>query len=136
MFMGGYLADGVTPNEWWFDPSPAQVTSMLNGEDVTLTASFDPSQWSNYYGHIGNENAAVTAEFYDALSGVTRLGLSFGSGYFYSDGFGFNTGGTAFLELDSINPTGGTPTPEPTTMVILAGGLGVIALVRRRRARF
>jgi hypothetical protein len=135
MFMRGYLPDGVTPNEWWSNPISAQVTSMHNGEDVTLTVSFDPSQWSNYYGHVGSESAGVTAQFYDALSGVTRLGLSFGSGYFFSDGFGFNTGGTAFIELDSINPTGPAPIPEPATTGILAGGLGVIALLRRKRAR-
>ncbi len=39
---------------------------------------------------------------------------------------GFNTGSTASIEPDSINPTG-APTPEPATMGILAGGLGVIA---------
>ncbi|MGD0577311.1 MAG: PEP-CTERM sorting domain-containing protein [Bryobacteraceae bacterium] len=144
MFMGGILPNGTpgvpngTPNEWWSNPTAAFVTSMNNGQDVTLTVNFDPSQWSNYYGHVGTENSAITTQFDAALSGVTRLGLSFGSGYFFSDGFAFNTGGNAFIELDSINPIP-DPTnnsaPEPATIGILASGLGVIAALRRNRAR-
>ncbi len=129
-FMGGYLSDGVTPNEWWSNPTSAQVTSMNNGQDVTLTVSFDPSQWSNYYGSMGN-SAEAAGQFDAALSDVTRLGISFGSGYFFSDGFAFDTGGSAAIELDAI---GTFSTPEPATFAILAGGLGAILLLRRRRA--
>lgn len=138
MFMGGYLADGTTPNEWWSNPTAVYVTSMNNGQDVTLTVNFDPSQWSNYYGHVGTESSDTISQFDAALSGVTRLGLSFGSGYFFSDGFAFNTGGNAFIELDSINPIP-DPTsnsvPEPATFGILASGLGAIAALRRKSAR-
>lgn len=134
MFMGGTYVDpvyGVTPNEWWSRSTAAYVTSMKNGEAVTLTVNFDPSLWSNYYGHVGTDSADTIAQFEDAISGVTRLGLSFGSGYFFSDGFAFNTGGTAQIQLDSINTF---TTPEPGTMVLFGCALGVIALLRRRRA--
>lgn len=135
MFMGGTYVDpvyGVTPNEWWSRLTAAYVTSMKNGEAVTLTVTFDPSLWSNYYGHVGTESADTLAQFGDALGGVTRLGLSFGSGYFFSDGFAFNTGGTAQVQLDSIQTF---TTPEPGTMVLFGFALGVLAVsLRYRRA--
>jgi hypothetical protein len=134
MFMGGYLMDGVTPNEWWSNPTVAWVTSMNNGQDVTLTALFDPSQWSNYYGHVGTESSETQVEFAQALAGVTRLGLSFGSGYFFSDGFSFNTGGSAQIELKDMAATspGASTLPEPGTLAILGGGLCILSILRRR----
>jgi MYXO-CTERM domain-containing protein len=133
MFMGGYYNDpsnGVTPNEWWSNPAVAYVTSMNNGQDVTLTVAFDPSLWSNYYGHMGNENAATETQFQDALSGVTRLGLSFGSGYFFSDGFAFDTGGSAQIQLDGIGATDAAPEPGTWAMVTVA--LCALGFLRRR----
>ena len=136
MFMGGYLSDG-TPNEWWSDTAVAYVTSMMNGQDVTLTIDFDPSLWSNYYGHVGTQSPDITNEFDTALAGVTRLGLSFGSGYFFSNGFAFNTGGAANIQLDSIGTLGGSPAPvpssapEPATFALLGGALVGLGLFRR-----
>jgi hypothetical protein len=132
MFMGGYLTDG-TPNEWWSNPVVADPTSMNNGQDVTLTAAFDPAQWSNYYGHIGTESAETQTEFDQALAGVTRLGLSFGSGYFFSDGFALNTGGAAQIELKNMEAmsANGSSVPEPGTLAILGGALCALALLRR-----
>ena len=132
MFMGGStVPPGATPNQWWSNPGVVYVTSMKNGQDVTLTVDFDPALWSNYYGHRGTESSTTIAQFEDALANVTRLGLSFGSGYFYSDGFSFNTGGTAYIELDSIGTTGGgSSTPEPASFALLLGSIVPIAAVR------
>ncbi len=129
----GTLTDG-NPNEWWYDPSPAVVTSMLNGVNVTSNALFDPSLWSNYDGIVGNSSADATAQFNEALADVTRLGLSFGSGDFFSDGFAFNTGGTAAINLDSIDAT--SAAPEPGTFgLLLAGGAILLGVARRKFAR-
>jgi hypothetical protein len=132
VFTGGAPIDASgTPNEWWFDPSAAVVTSMLNGVDVTVNDPFDPALWSNYNGIVGNSSAEATAQFEDALSDVTRLGLSFGSGDFFSDGFAFNTGGTASINLDSIDAT--SATPEPGTFgLLLAGGAILLGAARRK----
>jgi hypothetical protein len=129
MFMGGFLPDG-TPNEWWSDSAAAYVTSMGNGQDVTLTTVFDPALWSNYNGQIGNTDAG---EFNAALDNVTRLGLSFGSGYFFSNGFGFDTGTgtTAYIQLDSISPTP-SAVPEPSSFLLVGGAAVVLAALRKR----
>jgi hypothetical protein len=129
MFMAGYLPDS-TPNEWFSNHAAAYVTSMYNGQDVTLDVRFDPSQWSNMNGLQGDSSDEARAEFEQALSGVTRLGLAFGSGSFYTNGFAFNDGGTAYIQLDNI-----TPTPEPSCMFPLtAVGLIAAFLVRRKHA--
>jgi hypothetical protein len=116
-----------SPNEWWADASAADLTSMNNGQDVTLTVSFDPSAWSNYDGHVGDASPGFTTDFDNALSSVERIGLSFGSGDFYSDGWSFDTNGTADLNLQSFSTT----VPEPASFSLL--GVGAVALMRRRR---
>ena len=116
-----------SPNEWWADASAANLTSMNNGQDVTLSVSFDPSAWSNYDGHVGDASAGFTTDFDNALSSVERIGLSFGSGDFFSDGWSFNTNGTADLNLQSFSTT----VPEPASFGLM--GIAALALMRRRR---
>jgi len=53
------------------------------------------------------------------------LGVSFGSGYFFSDGFAFDTGGTASLDVSSV-----ATVPEPAILSLI--GIGSLALLRRR----
>jgi hypothetical protein len=113
----------IEPNIWWSQAS-VDVTTLNNGQDVTLTADFDPSVWTNYDGLSGT-NPLVAGQFQAALSDVTLLGISFGSGYFASDGWAFNTGGTASLNLQGIN------VPEPASFSLV--GLGALGLLRRRR---
>jgi hypothetical protein len=121
----------VPENLWWSNPTAAFVTSMDNGQSVTLTVTFDPSQWSGYNGQWAPTDLA---NFEAALSDVNRLGISFGSGSFFSNGFSFNTGGTASIQLDSIYETDATP--EPAAWSLLGAGLlGLWFGLRRARWR-
>jgi hypothetical protein len=118
-------AGDLEPNIWWSDAAFATPTSMFNGQEVTIGAAFDPSAWSNIDGKLGTD-PLVAGQFQSALQDVTLAGISFGSGFFYSDGFSFNTGGAASLQLDSFNNV-----PEPASFSLL--GVGALALLRRRR---
>ena len=112
-------------SEWWYNPNPALVTSMNNGAETTVTADFtNLSGWSDI---DGVSASAEPAAFETALGGVTSSGLSLGSGNFFSDGFGFNTGGTASINVDSISTT--VPEPASLGLISMAG----LVLARRRR---
>jgi MYXO-CTERM domain-containing protein len=121
-------AGDMEPNIWWSNAASLSGTSMNNGQNYSITAAFDPSQWTNIDGLSGN-SPAVAGQFQLALTDVSLTGISFGSGFFYSNGFGVNTGGAASLNLDSI---GTTPAPEPTSLALL--GLGALPMLRRRRS--
>jgi hypothetical protein len=85
------------------------------------------------YGHVGNAGVDQEAQFAAALSGVTRLGISFGSGNFFSDGFAFTGGGAADIQLDDIS-TFQTPEPGSLTLLVtmLAGLAGVVGVLKRK----
>jgi hypothetical protein len=126
-FLGAGVDSYGNVNEWWSDASAAHIDSMNNGQDVTLTVSFDPSQWSNYDGQVGTLSPTVTGQFDEALGSVSRMGLSFGGGYFFSDGIGFSTGGTASVNLVSFDTV--SAAPLPATAWAGLGLLGVLGMV-------
>ncbi len=123
-------------NQWWSEDA-AIVTSMTNGNDVTLTVDFNPADWTNVYGHQGDSSAAETADFNSALAKVKYMGLSFGSGDFYADGFAFNTGGDAAINVSSFStgPSGGSiAVPAPSSLwscVSLLAGMGLYRFIKR-----
>ena len=47
----------------------------------------DGSQWSDFYGHFGND-PAFSGGFAAAVSNVTEIRLSFGRGCFFESGVG------------------------------------------------
>jgi hypothetical protein len=110
----------------WYSKTVAYALQMSNGVDVTLTTDLtDPTQWTNTNGQGGVANDPT---FATSLADVTRVGLALGSGNFYSNGFAFNTGGSAAVQLDAINTVA---TPEPASLGVL--GLGAVGLLLRRR---
>ncbi len=113
-------------SEWWYTGDIVNVTSMANGVSTSIAADFtDLSRWRDIAGQSANSSPAETAAFQATLGQITSLGLSFGSGNFYSDGFGFSQGGTGTITLTSF------AVPEPTSLGLLM--LGGLPLLRRRR---
>jgi hypothetical protein len=85
---------------WWSNP----VSWPLGNTDMTISNSFDGSQWSDYYGHFGNI-PPYSAGFNAALSNVTAIGLSFGGGCFFENGVGTTDGsGTFTLNSYTVSP--------------------------------
>lgn len=82
---------------WWSNPASA---TLANGT-YTVTAKVDGSQWSDFYGHFGND-PSYAAGFAAAASNVTQIGLSFGGGCFFENGVG-TTDGSGSLTLNSYS---------------------------------
>jgi hypothetical protein len=65
-----------------------------------VPVAFDGANWSDFFGHFGNE-PAFSAGFTAAVSNVTTIGLSFGGGCFFENGVG-TTDGSGTFTLDSF----------------------------------
>jgi hypothetical protein len=77
---------------WWSNPA-SQV--LVNGDNLTVTATVEPGEWSDWNGQPGT---VELAGFQAAASNVTEIGLSFGGGYFFENGVG-TTDGSGTLTL-------------------------------------
>ena len=95
-----YAGGFAYTNYWW--SNPVSVALNGNGTFTIPTVSFDPANWSDWNGHPGTYDAATTAAFNQAASNVTRLGMSFGGGYFFENGVG-TTDGSGTFTLDSFS---------------------------------
>jgi hypothetical protein len=85
---------------WWSNPVAVKLTS--NGTFTLPPVSLsDGSQWSDFYGHAGND-PSYSAEFTAATQNVTKVGLSFGGGFFFENGVG-TTDGSGTFTLDSFS---------------------------------
>ena len=80
---------------WWADPDSASLASGSTTLAIPLTAD----RWTSVYGKRGNQDAATTAAFADALANVTSLGVTFGGGCFFGHGVFVNraTGTAQFV---------------------------------------
>ncbi len=102
---------------WWSNPvsysfgDKTSGTTHLSGGSVvisvsgalitvTLTVTVSPAYWSDIYGHFGTYNSSTETGFTAALSGVTDLGLSFGSGSYFANGVGVTQGVNTFTLND------------------------------------
>ena len=59
------------------------------------TVSLNGANWSDFYGHFGND-PGYSAGFAAAASDVTMIGLSFGGGCFFENGVGTDDGSGTF----------------------------------------
>jgi hypothetical protein len=82
---------------WWSNP----VASALigNGPASLAPVSFDGANWSDFYGHFGND-PVYSAGFTSAVSNITTIGLSFGGGCFFENGVGTTDGSGTFTLND------------------------------------
>jgi hypothetical protein len=92
-FETSYSAGGFNETYyWWSNP----VAVVLNSGPYTLqTVPLTGANWSDYYGHFGND-PAYAAQFNSAVSNVTMIGLSFGGGCFFENGVGTTDGSGTF----------------------------------------
>ncbi len=79
---------------WWSNPTH-YVFSVNDGPVSLATVSLTGANWSDFYGHFGND-PAYSAGFNAAVSNVTQIGLSFGGGCFFENGVGTNDGSGSF----------------------------------------
>lgn len=98
LFFEGNTQGKFNPADyWWSNPVSATLASAV-GNQITLTASIgDPSAWSDYYGQYGT---AAPDGFAAAAADVTKIGLSFGGGCFFSNGVGVSSGSATFTLED------------------------------------
>jgi hypothetical protein len=82
---------------WWSNP----VSATLADGSFTLAAKVDGSEWSDFFGHFGND-PKFSAGFAAAASNATSIGLSFGGGCFFENGVG-TTDGSGTLTLTSFS---------------------------------
>jgi hypothetical protein len=82
---------------WWSNPVAAALSA--NGPVSLATVPLAGANWSDFYGHFGND-PAYSAGFNAAVANVTRIGLSFGGGCFFENGVG-TTDGSGALTLNS-----------------------------------
>lgn len=85
-------------NYWWSNPVHVNLSDLESGKVIAAALS-DGSQWSDFYGHFGND-PAYSAAFSAALSDVGMIGLSFGGGCFFENGVGIATGVGSFQLLN------------------------------------
>ena len=90
---------------WWSNPMSVDL-QVLTASDQTLVANFsNPAEWSNYYGHFGND-PLYAAAFAEAIADVQFVGVSFGGGCFFENGVGIQPGtGSAYFRLMDFTAT-------------------------------
>ena len=76
---------------WWSNP---EAVVLSNGTG-SLTATIDGAEWSDFFGHFGNDPNYSTG-FDAAAANVTSIGLSFGGGCFFENGVGTADGSGMF----------------------------------------
>ncbi len=91
----GYNKD----NYWWSNPIDYPFAPGSSPGEVTLSVPLNPDDWSNLCGEAGSLDPA---DFDAAIGSIKHVGLSFGSGFFFSNGLGVDgSTGNAIFELIS-----------------------------------
>ena len=87
---------------WWSNPMSVDLAALKAAQPGSLTLGAnisDGSQWSDYFGHFGND-PQYAAAFQSATKDVQFIGLSFGGGCFFENGVGIVPGtGSGYFRL-------------------------------------
>src|SRR5439155_16387434 len=67
---------------WWSNP----IAYELTAGSTTLTVPLTSDAWSDVNGRFGNYDAATAAAFNDAITHMTKVGLTFAGGCFFGHG--------------------------------------------------
>jgi len=87
--------DLTTPNgRWWADTSGYNLGSH-DGETITITVPFDPTQWSNV-----EDDPLDPQSFYAALNNVGWIGVTCGGQYFWGHGVALGHGTAQYTLID------------------------------------
>jgi len=95
---------------WWSNPMSIDLAALKAAQPGSLSLDADisdGSQWSDYFGHFGDD-PQFAAAFQAATKDVQFIGLSFGGGCFFENGVGIapGTGSGYFRLMDfSVSPT-------------------------------
>jgi hypothetical protein len=93
---------------WWSNPMSVDLEALKTSDAVLAADISDGSQWSDYFGHHGN-NPAYAAAFQKATKDIQFIGLSFGGGCFFENGVGIAPGtGAGYFRLMDFTAS---PTP-------------------------
>lgn len=87
--------------DYWWSHAGSSVVAVGDNEVTIQTTIGDGSDWSDFYGHFGN-NPDYSDAFEAAAANATYVGLSFGGGYFFANGVGVD-GGPATFHLTSFS---------------------------------
>ena len=81
---------------WWSNP----IAYELTAGSTTLTVPLTSDAWSDVNGRFGNYDAATAAAFNDAITHMTKVGLTFGGGCFFGHGVSVSNGTANFYLTD------------------------------------
>lgn len=97
---------GFDPSDYWWSGSSRITLDSLVGTSVLLTETFDPAEWTNFYGKPGTQTGTYEVDgttypsaadgFAAAVANISSWGVSFGGGSFYANGVGTPTGSAVF----------------------------------------
>jgi len=91
---GKSLSDNAN-TRWWSNPISQDLISA--GEEVLLAVPLEPDNWSNIWGHMGDEDNETIKGFFDAVAKAGAVGGTFGGGCFFGHGAGVSKGSAQFI---------------------------------------
>jgi len=88
---------------WWSNPASISLADLaaLGSAGYTFYVPLQPNFWSDRDGHMGTATSPINhaTYFYQAVSNISKIGVSFGGGNNFAFGCGVNPGFVAKFKL-------------------------------------